>query len=115
MGNQFLTYIWESYKLDIWEQTALFNQEAKQSKALGFSFNADPVRTEMSAIQAVLDQYQDGLETGTLDPDVTLPEFRAALRIAGITRVIKEKQKQLNIWSNYFLYPFICRNCRRSG
>lgn len=100
VGNQFLTYIWESYKPDIWEQTALFNQEARQSKALGFSFNADPVHTEMSAIQAVLNQYQDGLETGTLDPEVTLPEFRAALRTAGIAKVIKEKQKQLNIWSD---------------
>ncbi|WP_410511219.1 ABC transporter substrate-binding protein [Paenibacillus sp. BR2-3] len=99
VGNQFLTYIWESYKPDIWEQTALYNQEAKPSKALGFSFNADPVRTEMSAIQAVLNQYLDGLETGTLDPDETLPEFRAALRTAGIDRVIKEKQKQLDIWS----------------
>ncbi|KRE46723.1 hypothetical protein ASG81_10645 [Paenibacillus sp. Soil522] len=54
----------------------------------------------MSALQAVLNQYLNGLETGTLDPDETLPEFRAALRAAGIVRVIEEKQKQLDIWSD---------------
>ncbi len=100
VGNQFLSYIWKSDKPDIWEKTALYNQEAKKSKAFGFSFNADPVRTEMSALQAVLNQYLNGLETGTLDPDETLPEFRAALRAAGIARVIEEKQKQLDIWSD---------------
>ncbi|MFB9327666.1 ABC transporter substrate-binding protein [Paenibacillus aurantiacus] len=98
-GNQFISYTWDSDSSELWERTVQFNQSARQSRALGFSFNPEPVKNELSAIEAVLMKYVSGLETGTLDPDVTLPEFRSALRTAGIDRVIAEKQKQLNDWS----------------
>ncbi|TYP76498.1 ABC transporter substrate-binding protein [Paenibacillus methanolicus] len=98
-GNQFISYTWDSDSPELWERTVQFNQSARRSRALGFSFNPEPVKNELSAIEAVLRKYVSGLETGTLDPDATLPEFRDALRIAGIDRVIAEKQKQLDTWA----------------
>lgn len=99
VGNQFISYTWDSDSPELWERTVQFNQHARQSRALGFSFNPEPVKNELSAIQAVLKKYAAGLETGTLEPNATLPEFRAALKTAGIDSVIAEKQKQLDAWA----------------
>ncbi|MDQ6418037.1 ABC transporter substrate-binding protein [Paenibacillus sp. LHD-117] len=99
VGNQFISSIWETDDPDIWKKMNVFNQKAKKSKALGFSYDANPVGTEISAVQEVLDRYLSGLETGTLDPAETLPELQTALKAAGIDKIIAEKQKQLDEWA----------------
>ncbi|WP_309119167.1 ABC transporter substrate-binding protein [Paenibacillus sp.] len=98
-GNQFLNYVWPTQLPDIWVQTDRFNKNAKKSKALGFTFDATPVRTEVGAVTNVIEQFKIGLETGTLDPERTLPEFISRLKASGIDKVIEEKQKQLNAWA----------------
>ncbi|MBP1995354.1 ABC transporter substrate-binding protein [Paenibacillus eucommiae] len=98
-GNQLLTYPWATDGPDIWKEMAEFNKSSKKSAALGFMYNPAPVKTELSAINNVIQQYSMGLETGTLDPDETLPKFIAALKSAGIDKVIAEKQKQLDEWA----------------
>jgi putative aldouronate transport system substrate-binding protein len=39
-----------------------------------------------------------GLESGSLDPDVVLPQFLEALNAADINKVIAENQRQLDAW-----------------
>jgi putative aldouronate transport system substrate-binding protein len=95
-GNQLLKTPWASDGPDIWNNMAEFNKSSKKSKALGFMYNPEPVKTELAAINNVIQQYGMGLETGTLDPDEYLPKFNAALRAAGLDKVIEEKQKQLD-------------------
>jgi len=97
-GNQFLNYTWPNQLPDIWQQTDQFNKKARKSVALGFTFDATPVKTEVGAVNNVLQQYKAGLETGTLDPEKTLPTFIARLKTAGIDKIVAEKQTQLDRW-----------------
>jgi putative aldouronate transport system substrate-binding protein len=98
-GNAYLTYVFKGGDHEVWEKTKVFNETAKASKALGFTFNADPVKTEYTAVTNVIDQYKVGLESGTLDPEKTLPEFIQKLKAAGIDKIIEEKQRQLDEWA----------------
>lgn len=67
---------------------------AKQTPLLGFNFNTDSVKTELSNISNVMNQYVDGLNTGTLDPDKAIPEMDKKLKKAGYDKVRDEIQKQ---------------------
>ena len=102
-GDKSKIYQWEPAPADIFERMSAFNEEAnkpeKQSKALGYCFNSDPVKSEISAVGTVIQQYQAALESGSVDPEVVLPEFLEALDAAGIQEVIAENQKQLDEWA----------------
>lgn len=99
MGNPFLSYTFKTQDPELWNKMKAFNDATKKSKALGFIFNSDPVRNEITALKNVLEQYRRGLETGTLNPADKLPEFISKLKSAGIDKVVAEKQKQLDAWS----------------
>ena len=94
------THITKKLYLDIWDQLKSFNDDATISKAMGFTFNAEPVKTEYAACTAVLEQYRCSLESGAMEPEATLKQFNDALYSAGLQTVIDEKQKQLNEWAN---------------
>ncbi|GGH35061.1 ABC transporter substrate-binding protein [Paenibacillus segetis] len=98
-GNTYLSYIYKGGDPEIWEKTKEFNDTASPAKALGFIFNIEPVKNEYTAIMNVTNQYKVGLESGTLDPEVVLPQFIEKLKEAGIDKVIAEKQKQLDEWA----------------
>ena len=97
-GNQFLSYVLTTDNPDIWNEMKAFNDGAVKSKAMGFIFDASSVTTEVAAVTNVYDQYRMGLETGTTDPATELPKFIAALKDAGIDKIVAEKQKQLDAW-----------------
>ncbi|GAA3404535.1 ABC transporter substrate-binding protein [Paenibacillus hodogayensis] len=98
-GNQTLSHIWEGNDPALWDKLKNFNNEATKSKALGFSFDTSPVKTEIAALMNVTSQYATSLETGSVDTKKVLPQFIEKLKIAGIDKVIAEKQKQLNAWA----------------
>ncbi|WP_261301594.1 ABC transporter substrate-binding protein [Paenibacillus andongensis] len=98
-ANPSIAYLMKSDLQAMWKLTAEANQKATKSKALGFTFNSEPVKNEVIALKNVTDQYAKGLESGTLDPAEKLPDFRAKLKAAGIDKVIAEKQKQLEAWA----------------
>ncbi|HTG71574.1 MAG TPA: ABC transporter substrate-binding protein, partial [Candidatus Udaeobacter sp.] len=98
-GNQSLSHIWNGDDPELWNKLAEFNKNAVKSKALGFTFNADTVKTEIAAVTNVQNQYKIALETGTVDPVTKLPEFNKQLKAAGIDKIIAEKQKQLDAWA----------------
>ncbi|WP_424768186.1 ABC transporter substrate-binding protein [Paenibacillus sp. sgz302251] len=98
VGNNALAKVWEGTAPDIWEQTKVFNKSATFSKALGFSFDSSPVKTEVAAVANVNNQYKAGLESGTIDP-AKLDEFISKLKAAGLDKIIAEKQKQLDQWA----------------
>lgn len=99
MGNQYITHIWEGDAPTLYEDLQAFNQSAVKSAAFGFTWDPTPVKTEVAALNNVLNEYRCGLEWGVLDPDVALPEFRAKLKAAGIDKVVAEKQCQLDEWA----------------
>ncbi|MDQ0088916.1 putative aldouronate transport system substrate-binding protein [Paenibacillus anaericanus] len=96
LGNQFLNYVWNTEAPDKWEQFKSFNKGAKSSVALGFTFDSEPVKSEVGALANVLREYQKVLETGSVDLDEELPKYIADQKSAGLDKVIAEKQKQLN-------------------
>jgi putative aldouronate transport system substrate-binding protein len=97
--NPSIAYTMTSDLPNLWGLTAEANQKAVKSKALGFAFNSEPVKNEITALNNVIEQYRKALESGTFDPAVKLPELREKLKSAGIDKVIAEKQKQLNEWA----------------
>jgi len=95
-GSQFLNYVWDSEDPEKWDKFREFNQNAIVSPGLGFVFDSEPVKAEVGAMANVIKQYQRALETGSVDVDKVLPEYLAALKAAGLDKVITEKQKQFD-------------------
>lgn len=100
-GDKSMKYQWEPISPTYFEDLKAFNASITpemESKALGYCFNSDPVKTEYAAVSDVISQYRPSLENGAVDPDTVLPEFISALKAAGIDTVIAENQKQLDAW-----------------
>jgi len=98
MGCQFNAYVIKGQPLDIWERTIELNETAERSKLLGFVFDPSSVSTEIAQCNAVIEEYGPGLWTGSLDPDVYLPQLVEKLKAAGSEKIIAEKQRQINEW-----------------
>jgi putative aldouronate transport system substrate-binding protein len=95
IGNNSLTYLWEGWDPNQWENLKEFNRNAVYSPALGFLFDANSVKTEVAAVSNVISEYKAGLESGSVDPKV-LDQFIDDLKKAGIDTIIAEKQRQLD-------------------
>ncbi|MFC4776655.1 ABC transporter substrate-binding protein [Paenibacillus sp. GCM10023252] len=95
IGNQFLSYLFEQENPNKWEEFKKFNEAAKPTPIIGFSFNAEPVKNEEAAIAAIWKEYIDGLSGGVLDVDKYLAEFNEKLKKAGSDKVIAEKNRQI--------------------
>jgi putative aldouronate transport system substrate-binding protein len=74
------------------------NKETKRSPYFGFTFDPSNLKNEIGAITNVYNQYVPGLICGSLDPDTTIPKLNKALKDAGISTVIDQKQEQLDAW-----------------
>ncbi|MEX1028576.1 MAG: ABC transporter substrate-binding protein [Paenibacillaceae bacterium] len=96
LGNQFLNHIFSTENPDKWNLFKEFNSGAVSSPALGFVFDGEPVKAEVGALANVIKQYQKALETGSVDSAKVLPEYVAALKAAGVDKVIAEKQAQFD-------------------
>jgi putative aldouronate transport system substrate-binding protein len=98
LGNQFLNYLLPNEDPKKWEKFLEFNTKALPLKSLGFSFNMEPVKTEAAACKAVYKEFMPQLDTGTADPNVTLPKFTDKLKKAGVDKIIAEMQAQYDKW-----------------
>lgn len=95
-GNQFLTYVWNGYPTDLWEQVQQFNQDAPRSLAFGFRYDPQPVSEEVYSCQQIVASYLPLLNAGVGDLDTILTDFCQELTEAGIDKIISEKQRQLD-------------------
>ncbi|MBQ8933467.1 MAG: ABC transporter substrate-binding protein [Lachnospiraceae bacterium] len=76
-----------------------FNEEAKRSKAFGYSFNAEMYPTEAAAISAVLQEKLPMLNAGQIsDVKAGVDDLVASLEQAGINDVIAGNQEQLDAY-----------------
>lgn len=71
-------------------------KNAVVSNYLGYTFDTSNVTTEITAVTAVISQYGPALECGTVDPEVTIPEFLDALEAAGMSKIVEENQRQVD-------------------
>lgn len=97
--NQFLCTVTAGNDADLWDNIRQFNDNAKKSAAMGFTFDSTPVATEITAVQNVYDEYQKSLEFGFVDPSVGIPEMNEKMMRAGLQKIIDEKQRQLDEWA----------------
>ncbi|WP_337099941.1 ABC transporter substrate-binding protein [Paenibacillus sp. YIM B09110] len=84
----------EAYK----EGLKKWNEDTTLSPAYGFLFDPSSVKTEISALDAVNEQYAKIIGNGGVDPDELLKKFNDELYAAGLQKVIDEKQRQLDAW-----------------
>lgn len=94
-GNQFLNYVWDTEAADKWEQFKLFNENAINSPALGFTFNAEPIKSQASVTINIRKEFDPGLDTGAVDP-AKADDYVKKLKANGLDAIIAEKQKQLD-------------------
>lgn len=97
-GNQFNAYYTTPDAVGNWEATAKLNAEAQTSPLLGFSFDAEPIQSELAQTASILAEYKDSLTSGTADPGKLLPEMLNKLQQGGADKIIAEKQRQIDAW-----------------
>ena len=71
-------------------------ENAKTSPILGFNVKTDNFKTQLSSIMNVMNRYKANLNTGSIDPEKTIPEMVAELKKAGWDDAQKDMQKQLD-------------------
>ncbi|MGG1555772.1 ABC transporter substrate-binding protein [Paenibacillus ferrarius] len=98
-GNQFNDYLWTNEDPKKWEKYNKFNTDAEEAKGIGFIFNNENVKNEITAYNNALAEFYPGLITGTLDPVEYLPKMVAKLKAAGMDKINAEVQKQLDAWA----------------
>ena len=64
----------------------------------GFTPTTVNVMNEVTAVSNVVEQYSDVLTFGDVDPAVEYPKFIAALKDAGIDKIIADYQAQADEW-----------------
>lgn len=67
------------------------------SKALGFTFDIEPVKTQAAQVQTVVDEYLPALNCGAVENvEESLAEFNSKLEAAGINDMVAEAQTQID-------------------
>ncbi|MGT2716406.1 ABC transporter substrate-binding protein [Streptococcus respiraculi] len=94
-GNNWNLYINENVTDEQIAESKKILEEATESPALGFNFNTEPVKSELTAVTNTMKQYAAAINTGTVDPDVEIPKLMEKLKSEGAyEKVLKELQKQ---------------------
>lgn len=95
IGNTFLGYLWTTDSLEKHEKYKEYNEEAVFSEIYDFVFDPAEVKSELTAISNIHNQYVVALETGLAeDVDAALSEFSKQLYESGFDKVLKEAQRQ---------------------
>ncbi len=100
LPNQFIAKIWEGDELTLWDRMQKFNDEARTSKAMGFTWDNSDVSNEYSALTNVYEEYRKQLELGFVDPDVVIPEMVERLKQAGLEKYMQAKADALKAWAD---------------
>jgi putative aldouronate transport system substrate-binding protein len=96
-ATNFLAIPFKGTPKSIWDDTKKINSTAVASQLLGFSFNAEPIKTEIAKTSAVVDEYVRSIDYGTCS-EAKYNEFLNKLKKAGSAKIITEMQKQINAW-----------------
>ncbi len=97
-GSVFNSLLLPGQDDDLWQQTIRYNDEAKKSPLIGFSFDTTNVRTEIGQISTVGGKYKQG-SIGTEPVEAWRPAYLKELEAAGVEKVRKEVERQINEWA----------------
>ncbi|BBI36530.1 ABC transporter substrate-binding protein [Cohnella abietis] len=96
-ATNFLAYVEKGKPMTVWEDTKKVNADALPSLLLGFSFDAEPVKSEIGKVTAIFDEYSRAIELG-VSTEEKYKEFLAKQKAAGADKIIAEMQKQIDAW-----------------
>lgn len=82
------------------DKLQIFYREWKTEKSVAYGFFFDPaeVELEVTACVDVSDQYELLLKNGTIDPATELEKYIQEMYNAGMKKIIREKERQLEEW-----------------
>ncbi len=95
-GCQLNALLLEGQPDDIWEETQRLNKESERSSVFGFTPDIDAIRTEVAQWTAVFGEYDLMTYTGAEDPNSYWSEFERRSKEAGVDKVEKEIQRQVD-------------------
>ena len=93
---QIAPVIADTGEADYYEKLAEFNNNARNSKAIGFMFDSSSVTDAYSACLNIHQKYFNALLCGAVDPAEIIPQAVEELKAAGMDDIIAEEQKQLD-------------------
>ena len=96
LGNEFNTYVWEGWPVDLWRQVQENNERSARSHAYATPLDTSAVAAEVEQCSAIAERYTELLLAGVGDVDEVLDAFNQELHAAGIDRIIAEKQRQID-------------------
>lgn len=96
-ASNFLANVEKGMPKTIWEDTKKMNEAAEPSKLLGFTFDAEPVKSEIAKVSAVYDEYFRAIELG-VSSEEKYNEFLSKMKTAGSEKIIAEMQTQVDAW-----------------
>lgn len=99
-GSWFNAMLLEGQAEDLWDQLKEVNATALTSPTLGFVYDSTNVKTETAQVTALMDEYMPGLNAGSVDPEVVIPELNEKLKEAGIDKIMEDLNTQLETWVN---------------
>jgi putative aldouronate transport system substrate-binding protein len=97
-GNMFNCYKENPDQPDWYPAGPDKNASAVVSEIFGFSFNPEPVKSELAQCQSVFEEYMPALFTGSVEVDGYLNAFLSKLDKAGSKKIIDEMNTQLDKW-----------------
>lgn len=92
-GNQFNAYVTDRQEKTVWEETKELNANAKVSPIMGFRANTDNILTEIAQVEAVVAEFST-IQYGNYEE--LYPRFIKRLEEAGLDKIKKEYQKQID-------------------
>ncbi len=98
-GNQFLLYGMDSNTSESDKQFMKdLMDKSWYPRQFGFTPSTENVQTQVAAVANVVNQYNNVLVYGEVDPEEYLPQFLADLKTAGIDDIVADYQAQLDAW-----------------
>lgn len=95
-GNNMILYRQDTITEEMVAERDTSIENAEISPILGFSFNTDNVKTELSNILNVMNRYNSTVNTGSVNPDEVLDQMNEELKGAGLETIQEEMQAQLD-------------------
>jgi len=85
---------------DYFRQFSEYNEAGTPTALLGFTFNNESIALQVSALTGVLNEYNQALTVGAVNPAIIVPEFLAALKANGLDIVHEELNRQIQEFYN---------------
>lgn len=100
-GDTLQIYQFEPVTEEAIDECIEISENAAKSPTLGFSFDPQPVSTQVSNVTNAIAEYMPGLVVGIYEKDqidAQLDKMNEALDAAGMEDIIAEHQRQLDEW-----------------